>query len=599
VTRNITESIRHRVINTTAALWEWVRESSEPSDATAQEIAFIRREQSSVAQTWVSRILMLSVATWVLMAIPDEMISRRILLLVAPTRISIITFMSLLLWLNTRKQNLNYQYIISVIGTAASAIAVSYISLLYEEHHHGHYYAFVLILIAGLGFFPFGPGKALILISGVLAPYIVITALWGHIIDPTVFMLINIYLVASAFMLFVMRLNHQQHILRELRMRYKLEGTIGLQHTIIENADEGMAVFDEHMTVIEANKRFYSMHGGEDSKKLHNLDELYSVANRNIIRKNIMGLEPGESALFELEYINELGKQGSMEVSAQKMQINSKYMLVAFYRDISERKMLYQQTANAQQLESLAQMAFGISHDFKNVLATMQAYAEFIKYSTGLEGETYREAVGRNTEIIQQEIEQARTLVTNLISLGGNKTAQYEPVLVNDIVNYAVRLYSAIMSDIKFESDLSPNIPPVEGSTVHLRQVLVNLLINARDAMNGVGSIRIATSLAESPATGDSPLGDHKYCAKIIVVDTGSGIESDNLAHIFQPFYSTKKQRNLASGTGLGLAIVDSIIKSHGGTITVESKKGEGAMFTILLPCGDPLLTLQPAESGR
>ncbi len=247
----------------------------------------------------------------------------------------------------------------------------------------------------------------------------------------------------------------------------------------------------------------------------------------------------------------------------------------------SELKTAHAQLLHAQKLESLGVLAGGIAHDFNNLLAIMLARAELYFR------EVPEHAAGAaHVSIIRDTAFEARTLTKQLLGYAGKGKLLVEPLNLNGVVQNMVQLLRAsIGKDIRLELEPSAETVAVQGDDTQLRQVLLNLVTNAAEAIGpAVGKVVIRTGLLQvtAPATGRSnftsevPSGRYAY---LEVEDTGSGISAGDLEKIFDPFFTTK-----FSGRGLGLAAVLGIVKGHQGTVVVDSRSGSGSRFRILLP---------------
>jgi two-component system cell cycle sensor histidine kinase/response regulator CckA len=247
-------------------------------------------------------------------------------------------------------------------------------------------------------------------------------------------------------------------------------------------------------------------------------------------------------------------------------------------RDISEYKMLEAQFRQAQQLESIGRLAGGVAHDFNNLLAVITGYSSVLLEKTEPSDSAYAGLVA-----ISEAAEQGADLTHRLLAFSRREVPRPEQLdltaLIADDEEMVRRL---IGDDVRLITRLDPSLDPVRADAGQIRQVLLNLIVNARDAMPQGGTLIIAT-LNRDVSEGDphfSGATPGKY-VELVVADTGIGITAEVRSHLFEPFYTTKEQ---GKGTGLGLSTVYGIIRHHGGHIGVESQPGKGARFRILLP---------------
>ena len=247
--------------------------------------------------------------------------------------------------------------------------------------------------------------------------------------------------------------------------------------------------------------------------------------------------------------------------------------------DISERKRLEDQYRQAQKLESVGRLAGGVAHDFNNLLTVINGYSDLVLGDLSA-GDAMHDSV---TEI-RIAGERAAALSRQLLVLSRKQVIQPRDVNLNDVIVEVERMLGRVIGeDIRLECNLSPCLGGVLADPGQLHQVLMNLAINARDAMPTGGTLRIETRNVDLD---DRLAEQHAYMkpggyVQLQVSDTGSGMTKAVMSHLFEPFFTTKK---VGVGTGLGLATVYGIVKQSGGSILVDSESAKGARFTIFLP---------------
>ena len=249
-------------------------------------------------------------------------------------------------------------------------------------------------------------------------------------------------------------------------------------------------------------------------------------------------------------------------------------------RDITHRKQLEEQLLQSQKLEAVGQLAGGVAHDFNNIMGVILGYAELAQARVPMDDPAAKH-IGR----IRKAAERAAALTRQLLAFSRKQLLQPEVLNLNHVVVDLAKMLTRLMGEnIDLVVQTADDLGSVRADPVQLQQVLINLAINARDAMPQGGKIVIATANARlDPESGQihfpAPAGDHVV---ITVSDTGTGMDEDTRSHIFEPFFTTK---GFGKGTGLGLAIVYGIVKQSGGHIAVESTRGRGTTFKICLPC--------------
>jgi len=267
---------------------------------------------------------------------------------------------------------------------------------------------------------------------------------------------------------------------------------------------------------------------------------------------------------------------------------------VCIQRDTADRKALTAQLNQAQKMEALGRLAGGVAHDFNNVLSVVLSYTDFL-----LDEVSSRPDLVADVREIRRAGERAAALTRQLLVFSRKETARPEIIDLNAVIaNIEKMLRRTIGEDVHLLWDPTPDLPFIKADPGHLEQVLMNLAVNARDAMLGGGQLVLATDclqIEENGVTTLDPIAAGRYCV-LEVRDTGTGMPSDVLQHAFDPFFTTKEQ---GKGTGLGLSIVYGMIRQSGGSIGVDSVQGQGTTFRIYLPVTDEVpLDIQPMPQG-
>ncbi|HUI71344.1 MAG TPA: ATP-binding protein, partial [Spirochaetia bacterium] len=251
-------------------------------------------------------------------------------------------------------------------------------------------------------------------------------------------------------------------------------------------------------------------------------------------------------------------------------------------RDVTEQRELQRQLLQAQKMESIGTMAGGIAHDFNNILTAAIGYAKLIR-----EDIEDRDSVLSHLQIVEASMHRATDLTRRLLSFAREGILDRKPVRINDIVLETVTLLRRSLDlSIEITTDCQAELPPVLGDHSQIHQMLMNLCVNARDAMPRGGTLSLKTQLKETigPRDGTSlSVLDGRHIL-LEVSDTGSGIAAEHLPRIFDPFFTTKGP---GKGTGLGLSIVYGIVQRHGGRIHVSSVPDKGTTFEILFPVSE------------
>ncbi len=269
-------------------------------------------------------------------------------------------------------------------------------------------------------------------------------------------------------------------------------------------------------------------------------------------------------------------------------------------QDITDRKQLEAQLHQAQKLEAVGQLAGGVAHDFNNILAAILMQLGLLRMTANLDEQTQT-----GLQDLETEARRATTLTRQLLMFSRRSVLQVRTLDLSDVIaNFLKMLGRLIGEDIRLVFDSASHLPAIEADAGMMEQVLMNLVVNSRDAMPRGGRITISTTVVK---IADSSLSAHSHCRPgtfvcLSVADTGTGMDEPTLKRIFEPFFTSKEQ---GKGTGLGLATVHGIVAQHQGWIEVKSQVGEGTVFRIYLPAsGKPiypgaLATPEPIRRGQ
>jgi two-component system cell cycle sensor histidine kinase/response regulator CckA len=269
------------------------------------------------------------------------------------------------------------------------------------------------------------------------------------------------------------------------------------------------------------------------------------------------------------------GEMDHVSKTQKSVIVNSRWTLVrnqsgepdrilAINTDITENKRLEQQFLRAQRLESIGTLASGIAHDLNNILAPILLACEFLK------DEQKSDEASKMIDMAVKSAQRGASLVNQLLAFVKGTEGKRTALKTNDVLNeICVILEKTLPRNIKIKREIQDGLPPIEADATQLHQVLMNLCVNARDAMPKGGNLTITAKNAP-----DSVI-------LIRVEDTGTGIPPGIIERIFDPFFTTKE---IGKGTGLGLSTVATIVKAHGGTLKIETDVGAGTVFEISLP---------------
>jgi PAS domain S-box-containing protein len=334
-------------------------------------------------------------------------------------------------------------------------------------------------------------------------------------------------------------------------------------------------------SIVTCNPAFADMFGFDsiDEAKASNFLSLLHTKKEGI--ELIASLRPDESAgVRELEMrqrdgeaVYVVGKfDGTFNATGQLTELK------AYLYNDTQRKRLEQQLIQAQKMEGLGTLAGGIAHDFNNILGII------LGYTTKLEDwKKHPEQMPEALKVIRDAVARGASLVQQLLTSARQTGSHFAPLDLNTLVHELERMFTATFpKTINFVLRLDPGLPLVKADRGQIHQVLLNLCVNARDAIAHDGTITLTTGVTSGDELRQTFGGvkAERY-AFMRVTDTGSGISARVKAHIFEPFYTTKER---AKGTGLGLSVVYGVVNNHRGFIQVESEPGQGTTFSVYLP---------------
>lgn len=251
-------------------------------------------------------------------------------------------------------------------------------------------------------------------------------------------------------------------------------------------------------------------------------------------------------------------------------------------KDISQRKAMQQQLLQADKLASVGQLAAGIAHEINNPLSLILGYTQLLLRNEESTTQRYEDL-----KIIEKHARTCKTIVGDLLSFSRSTRTQKVLCHINQTVETVLSVvrYHFQLDGVGMEAQFDPEIPPMVLDEEKIKQVLMNLIMNAKQAMGKKGNLNVSTRYDGA--------GQQVF---IQVADTGSGIEPHYLSRIFDPFFTTK---GTGEGTGLGLSVSYGIVKDHGGEILVESEPGKGSTFTVVLPVMDGSAGLGMDQTGK
>jgi hypothetical protein len=306
------------------------------------------------------------------------------------------------------------------------------------------------------------------------------------------------------------------------------------------------------------------------------LRDLRAPADVQLLEQQIDRLGSAAAGVHAARHVTKDGRVLDVEVNGRAVEFGGRRVRLVTVHDVTQRKLLEEQFRQAQKMDAVGRLAGGVAHDFNNVLNVILGYAE-LTLRTLDEGDRRR----RNLLEIRKAGEHAASLTRQLLAFGRGQVLQPRVLDLNMVVGEMERMVRRMIGeDIDLVTSLAPELGRVKADPSQLGQVVLNLAVNARDAMPAGGKLTIETADVELDGRAQPALPAGPYVL-LAVTDTGCGMAKSVQEHIFEPFFTTKEKDK---GTGLGLATVYGIVKQSGGAIAVYSEVGAGTTFKIYLP---------------
>ncbi|MBA3502815.1 MAG: PAS domain S-box protein, partial [Deltaproteobacteria bacterium] len=307
----------------------------------------------------------------------------------------------------------------------------------------------------------------------------------------------------------------------------------------------------------------------------------YGYSREELLQLTMLDLRVKEGDVQSVDVKRHRRKDGAMidvDITVHPIPLAGGTMVLGIGKDVTNELRLEEQLRQTQKMEAVGQLAGGIAHDFNNILAVITANTDLALEELGRDHPVAAELVE-----IDAAATRAAGLTRQLLAFSRKERREVKQLALNGIVTNLEKMLSRIVGeDIAISALLASQLGTIEGDAGQVEQILMNLLVNARDAMPGGGRVLIETANAELDELDATTIGiSAGHYVMLSVKDTGCGMDKSVRAHIFEPFFTTKE---IGKGTGLGLSTVFGIVKQSGGAITVESDLGQGTTFRIYFP---------------
>ena len=369
------------------------------------------------------------------------------------------------------------------------------------------------------------------------------------------------------------------------KLELELHESLRRYREIYESASEGIFIADFQGNLLSFNNAVITLMGYSREELMHkNIRDLMPPGDFEnaiyLLRRGLKGAN--DHVINEANFLNSSGKELLIEYSASLVFEKGKAIgMQGIGRDVTERKRLEEQLLKIQKLEALGRLAGEVAHSFNNSLTVIQGFGTLLQRT-----ELATEKQKNYLENIYRAGEDATRLTAQLLAFSRKQITEPERLNLNDvIIGMGDMLRVALGENISLEIFPAPDLQPIESDQSQLRQVVMNLALNARDAMPAGGSIIISTSMVgpeNDPNLSKADSGT--LYSKLTVTDTGIGMNPQIQRHLFEPFFTTKPEGH---GTGLGLFTAYGTVKQSGGFIEVSSQLGKGTQFELYFPVSE------------
>ncbi|MEO7165803.1 MAG: response regulator [Chthoniobacterales bacterium] len=366
---------------------------------------------------------------------------------------------------------------------------------------------------------------------------------------------------------------------------------ISAQEALQQSEERYRGFVDEDLTgnlimkpsgaIVTCNPAFLRIFGFDSIEEAQSADFLALFQSKKEGADLVAALRPGRHA--ERHEIEMRQRDGDPVYVAAKFigtfdRVGQLTELKGYCFNDTKRKRLEQQLIQAQKMEGLGTLAGGIAHDFNNILGIILGYTMQLE-----EWKQHPERMPEAIKVVREAVARGAALVQQLLTSARQTEARFTPLDLNELAHeFEKMLVATFPKTINFGLHLDADLPPAKADRSQIHQVLLNLCVNARDAMPNDGTLNLETGVCEGDELRQTFIGvQAERYVFIRVIDTGAGISAHVKPHIFEPFYTTKER---GKATGLGLSVVYGVVNNHRGFVQVESAPGRGTTFTVYLP---------------
>ncbi len=356
----------------------------------------------------------------------------------------------------------------------------------------------------------------------------------------------------------------------------------------VDHATDGFFVHDALTdAIVEVNQQACTSLGYTRDELIGSATRLFDPhASRDMLDEIARRLAVGETVTFDSRHVRKDGTAFPVEVRIRAFEARGQMFHLALVRDTTARRELEDQLRHAQKMEAVGRLAGGVAHDFNNLLTVINGYTDVLL--DAIRADTPAHA---DLAMIRDAGERAAALTAQLLAFSRRTIIAPKPLHLNVVVERLVKMCKRLIGEhIVLETELEPGLALVMADVGQIEQVIMNLVVNARDAMPRGGTLTITTC--------NTGTQSGRY-VRLTVADTGDGMTDEVRARVFEPFFTTKPQ---GQGSGLGLATAYGIVEQANGHIRVDSAPGRGSAFSMILPVSEAseiVAPLLPRERPR
>ena len=364
--------------------------------------------------------------------------------------------------------------------------------------------------------------------------------------------------------------------------------------TLLDHANDGVAVLTPAGVIREVNRRMVEIAGRPaDELTGHYISEFVPPAAVEVrLAEFTAAVTAGTGVVHDVAILRGDGSSAAVDFSLSSVQVGPERLVLTIGRDVTQQRLVERQLRQAQKMEAVGRLAGGVAHDFNNVLTAIFGYLDVVM------GDLPEDSPSRaDLSEALKAAGRAASLTRQLLAFSRQQVLQPTVLNINDVVaNLEKMLRRVIGEDIALHTVLAPDVDNTVADAGQLEQVLMNLVVNARDSMPDGGRLTIETTnehLSEAYADEHQSVVPGSY-VRLAVSDTGTGMSPETMARAFEPFFTTKEK---GKGTGLGLSTVYGIVKQSGGYVWIYSEPGRGTTFKIYLPRAEAQAPATPRGS--